>query len=46
MIADVCGANGCGSMYYVLSKDIVATRVKITVEEYIQFLQQALDNKQ
>ena len=45
MIADVCGANGCGSMYYVLSKDIVATRVKITVEEYIQFLQQSLDNK-
>ena len=43
--ADVCGANGCGSMYYVLSKDIVATRVKITVEEYIQFLQQSLDNK-
>ena len=46
MIADVCGANGCGSMYSVLSRDAVATRVKITVEEYIQFLQQALDNKQ
>ncbi len=45
MIADVCGTNGCGSMYSVLSRDAVATRVKITVEEYIQFLQQSLDNK-
>ena len=45
MIADVCGANGCGSMYSVLSRDAVATRVKITVEEYVQFLRRSLDNK-
>ena len=33
MIAVVCGANGCGSMYFVLFRDAVAKSVKIKVEE-------------
>lgn len=45
MIADMCGINGCGSVYYVLSKQTITWIVKAMTEEYIQFLQQSLDNK-